>query len=178
MKTRNLILSIILVALATTAFGQRPTIKERLFPNQNLQVEFITAGYSMETSRLESLRNDIRIWINNKLSRKDYATPVVEATIFLEGADICYEEEQGVESWMVTPFKNNLGEKELYVETWMSTPFESNLGEEELYIEAWMTAPFEDTFTEEELILESWMTVPFVVEEQMEVESWMATAWI
>ena len=160
MKTKNLILSIALVALTATSFGQRSSIRERLFNKSNNQVEFITADYnSDESSRIENWMHDLRSWASNKNSRDTYSAPVVTRTIFVEQADVVYEEQLGIESWM-------------------TTPFECAVAEEELGIESWMTAPFESNLTEEDLYLESWMTVPFESLEDIEIEDWMATAWI
>ena len=69
-------------------------------------------------------------------------------------------------------------ESELVIEWWMTAPFENSLSESELFIESWMTAPFENAITEEKLAIESWMTSPFEVVESIEVENWMAAAWI
>ena len=160
MKTTKLILSIALVALATTSFAQRSSFKERLFNKQNNQIEYVSAEYSNnESSRIESWMHDLHSWASNRASRDAYIAPVVTRTIVIEQADVVYEEELGMENWM-------------------ATPFESTFDEEEICVETWMVSPFENTIVDEELILESWMTTPFEVAEVIELEEWMTAAWI
>ena len=69
-------------------------------------------------------------------------------------------------------------EIDVAVESWMTSPFESNYFEEETFIESWMTSPFESNYYEVEPFVESWMTRPFDVDEEIEVEAWMTTAWL
>ena len=160
MKTKNLILGIALVALTATSFGQRSSIKERLFNKQNNQVEYSTADYSMnETSRIESWMHDVRSWASNRISRDTYKTPAVSQTIFVERIEVIYEDE-------------------LHLESWMATPFESSIAEEEINLESWMATPFESSIAEEEITIESWMTTPFEAAQDIEVEAWMTSAWI
>jgi hypothetical protein len=62
-------------------------------------------------------------------------------------------------------------------EFWMLVPFVNNLVEEEFYLESWMIAPFESVVIDQELTVESWMTVLFGVDQDTEIEDWMASAW-
>ncbi|MEN8226529.1 MAG: hypothetical protein ABFS38_00135 [Bacteroidota bacterium] len=166
MKTTKLILSIALVALATTSFGQLSSNKERSFNKQNHKVKYLTTDYcSKESSRIESWMHDLRSWSNNRAYRNTYIAPVVTRTIRIEQADVLYEEDLGLENWMTTPFECCVND-------------ESGFAEEELSMEIWMITPFESSNFEEELILESWMTTPFLGTEAMEVEEWMTTVWI
>ena len=179
MKTTKLILSIALVALTTTSFGQLSSIKERLFNKQNNKVEYITAEYSNnESSRIETWMHDLHSWASNRASRTSFEAPVVTRAIFIEHVEVIYEEELGLENWMATPFECCVGDEVLSLESWMTTPFKSEFAEEELCMETWMVAPFESTIVDEELILESWMTAPFEIAEVIEVEEWMTAAWI
>lgn len=159
MKIKNLILSITLVALTATSFGQRSSIRDRLFNKHNNQIEFITAEYnSNENSRIENWIHDLPGWFRNRTARNLYVTPAVTESFVIEQFDLVYEEPLGIESWMVTPF-------------------EYGVAEEELGLEPWMTAPFKSSLAEEEISLESWMTVPFKSTEKIEIEDWMVTAW-
>lgn len=63
------------------------------------------------------------------------------------------------------------------IEFWMVSPFVNTLDEEEFYVESWMIAPFESVIIDHELTVESWMTVPFGVDQDTEIEDWMASAW-
>jgi hypothetical protein len=44
-------------------------------------------------------------------------------------------------------------------------------------MESWMIAPFESVIIDQKLTVESWMTVPFGVDQDTEIEDWMASAW-
>ena len=128
MKTKNLILSITLVALTATSFGQLSSIRERLFNKHNNQIEFITAEYnSNENSRIENWIHDLPSWFSNRAARNLYVTPAVTESYFIEQFDLVYEEPLGIESWMVTPFECGVAEEELGLEPWMTVPFESSL---------------------------------------------------
>ncbi len=63
------------------------------------------------------------------------------------------------------------------IENWMLVPFVSNLVEEDFYMESWMITPFESVIIDDELSVESWMTAPFGVDQDSEIEDWMASAW-
>ena len=160
MKTTKIFLSIALVALATTSFAQRSSIKDRLFPNNTNQIEFVTADYNItESTRIENWVHDLHSWSSSKYSRNAYEAPEVSRTIFLEQVEVVYEENLELESWMTNTFECGLCEEEIFVESWMNTPFESRLVEEDLFLESWMVVPFEST-------------------EVSEVEDWMVCAWI
>jgi hypothetical protein len=176
MKTTKIITSILLVALATSAFGQLGSIKERLFPKKSAQVQFHTVDFNTGTGRIEGWLSDI----NNRMSDRNpeslYETPVVYRTIYARQAEVIFENEIGMEHWMAIPFENSLAEEEVTLEEWMADPFESATVEEEVQIESWMTTPFFETISEEEVKLESWMTIPFEagsLEPAMELEAWM-----
>ena len=49
--------------------------------------------------------------------------------------------------------------------------------EEDLIMESWMSAPFESSVADAVLAVEKWMTTPFEAAENIEIESWMTTAW-
>lgn len=177
MRTSKLTLSIALLTLAATTFGQL-SLRERLFSRDNAQMAYFTADYKTKTSMVESWMYDLRSWSADRISKDVADAPVVSETFVIENADVIYEEEIALESWMGGPFEVGLVEEELYVEAWMSAPFETALVEEELFIENWMSAPFESSFVEEELIIESWMTTPFEDIDAIEIEDWMTTVWI
>ena len=157
--TKNLILSIALVALATTSFGQLPSIKDRLFKKQKNQVEYITAEYSNENSRVENWMHDLRSWSSDKASKDAYVAPVVTSSFIIENVEVVYEEELGLEIWM-------------------TNSFECSGTEDALFLEAWMEAPFANNQIDESLNIENWMIIPFEVTESIEMESWMTATWI
>jgi len=68
-------------------------------------------------------------------------------------------------------------EKDIDLENWMVVPFNINDYEEELFVEPWMTEPFTISDYEAELSIEPWMTSPFILEEDIQVEEWMLSAW-
>ena len=178
MKTTKIILSIALVALTATSFGQLSSIKDRIFSKRNTEVAYYTADYKAESSRIENWMGDLRSWASDKISRDAYEAPEVYRTIIIEQADVVYEEELGLENWMSAPFESSVAEDELFLESWMSTPFECDVCDAELGLESWMTTPFEIGLAEEALFLESWMTTPFetgLAEEPLYLESWMTT---
>ena len=102
MKIKNLILSIILVTLTATSFGQRSSIRERLFNTHNNHIEYITTEYSsIENSRIENWIHDIPGWVINRASRNSYVTPTVTESFFIEQVDLVYEEQLGIESFIL-----------------------------------------------------------------------------
>ena len=156
MKTTKLFLSIALVVLTTTSFGQFSAIKMKLFAKQTNQVEYFTADYDTnENSRIESWMHDLRSWSDNNNSRDTYEASVITRTIFIETAEIIHEEETRLESWMTTPFESGVAEEDLSMESWMVAPFESSVSEDDLTLEFWMTTPFEVT---DEIDDEEWMS--------------------
>lgn len=158
MKTTKLILSIALVALVTTSFGQL-SLKERIFPNRNQEVAYFTADYKTETSKIENWMHDLRSWAVERNSGNTSDTPVVLGTIKLVQAEVVYEETMAVERWMSAPFGIGLAEEELDLESWMITPFSGSIAEEPIQLESWMASPFE-------------------ANEEIEVEGWMNAIWI
>ncbi|MCK5134344.1 MAG: hypothetical protein KAR19_01050 [Bacteroidales bacterium] len=107
MKTTKLILSITLVALVTTSFGQLASIdghsrlnalKNRIFPNRNTEVVY---------------------------SKANYEAPVVSRSIFIEQAEIIFEDDVLMENWMTAPFESSVAEEEISIESWMTAPFEA-----------------------------------------------------
>ena len=178
MKTTKIILSIALVALATVSLGQRTYVLERLFPDEDPQIAHFTANDEYKKSRIEIWKHNLHGWASEKMTWDVYQAPVVSHTFYAEQVEVVYEEALELEGWMTRPFESSFAEEELNVESWMTKPFESSFAEEELNVESWMTKPFKGTFAEEELNVESWMTTPFEVEDHIEIEAWMATAWI
>ncbi len=80
-------------------------------------------------------------------------------------------------NYEVVHYTSNLKSEISGIEFWMLIPFVNNLVEEELYLEPWMIAPFENVSIDQKLTVESWMTVPFGVDQDTEIEDWMASAW-
>ncbi len=160
MKTsKNIILSIALVALTATSFGQLSVMKDKLFNKQKNEVEYMTTEYGNKNSRIENWMHDLRSWSSHKASRDFYTAPVVSSSFIIENTEVIYEDEIGLENWMANTFEWSIADEELCLEAWMITPFESNDLDESLEIENWMTAPFEAS-------------------EAIEMESWMTEAWI
>ena len=159
MKTTKLILSIALVALATTSFAQHIFNIERVSPKQYHQIAHFSADKNPENNQIEIWMHDLQGRASKKVSWDVYEAPDVTRTLFVEQVEVIYEVVLGLESWMTAPFENDIAE-------------------EELFLESWMVAPFENTIVDEELILESWMTTPFEVAEVIELEEWMTAAWI
>lgn len=179
MKTTRLIVSIALVALATTAFGQRSSLKERLFKKQKSEVEYISANYdSRQEGRIEGWMHDLKSWSESRNQGDASDAPLVCRTILCAQVEVVFDEEIVLERWMGSAFESGLAEEELFLESWMAVPFESGLSEEELCMEAWMAFPFEISAVDEELVLESWMTVPFETGDEIRMERWMTAAWI
>ena len=179
MKTRKILISTALVALATTSFGQLGSVMEKLFPNKSEQVQYHTVEYVAESDRPERGINLV-----NRIYHRDadaYEAPVIDRTIYTSNAEVMYESEIELESWMTMPFENMVTEEEMFLESWMTTPFEAAGYEKELSIEPWMTVPFEAVSAEDEIRLESWMTAPFKIEstvpdEELNMEAWMIAA--
>ena len=152
MKTINLIFSIALLALATTASSQRTS-------NSNEdRAEFINVSYTIENSRIANKIGDFL----DRFSRPEKAPvlePVVSMSFVMDQPDVVYEETYNTESWMTAPFKCFVSEADMNLELWMISPFFCNVSEADLPVESWMTAPFEAA-------------------ESIEVESWMTSAWL
>jgi len=152
MKTLNIIFSIALFALATTASSQRSiSAKED-------QSKFTNVRYTIEKSKIA---NKIEAFLD-KFSRPEKAPslePVVSMSFTMDQPDVVFEESYTTESWMTTPFKCFISEADMDLESWMTSPFNRNVSEADLPIESWMTAPFEAA-------------------ESIKVESWMTSAWL
>jgi len=117
-STLLLLLSIALVSLTATSFGQlssyeQLSVEERLFFKRNKELTYYSADYKSEFIRIES-------WMT-----EPFESGFAEEALYLE-------------SWMTEPFKSGFAEEDLYLESWMTTPFESCIAEEELILESWM----------------------------------------
>ena len=160
MKTKNIILSITLIAIAAVGFGQRTYILERLFPSQDREVEYISANYS-EHNHVDIWKHDKEGRASNKVSWDVYESPKASKTIYVHLADILSEKEIRTESWMTRPFESSALENDIIMEPWMAAPFETGISVEEIKVK------------EEELELETWMTAPFASKNIIRVEEWM-----
>ncbi|MFO7932853.1 MAG: hypothetical protein R6U78_02120 [Bacteroidales bacterium] len=182
MKTTKIFISVLLATLTVTGYGQifgsedktlLEAFKNRLFPDSKDGV-FITANYTTgESGRIEAWVSDAHNRVMDIVSTDDVITPVITRTIYVDHAEITFESDLHVESWMAAPFEAAI-EEETNVESWMAAPFEAAI-EEETNVESWMAAPFEAAM-EEETNVEDWMAAPFeaAIEEETNVESWMA----
>jgi hypothetical protein len=187
MKIIRLSISILLVTLATTGYGQilgpecqsaLQDIKDRLFPNRDREIRYVTVGYKDEPGMIESWMSEMRSWAIDGISKDAYVTPVITRTFRVDHAEVVFESDLRVEHWMNTPFEACMAEEEVAVEAWMTSPFETAIAEEEVAVEAWMTSPFETAIAEEEVAVEAWMTSPFetaIAEEEVAVEAWMTS---
>lgn len=155
MKTTKLILSIVLVALATAVYGQQTFSMERFFPSHTQQVQSFLAENHTENSRIEIWKHNPDGRSSLKTSWNVYESPMVARTIFVEEADVVYEGNLELEGWMIVPFEKELNEAELALEPWMAAPFETSKIETDLVVESWMTSPFESA---EVIEIEDWMT--------------------
>ncbi len=147
MKTIKSIFTLVLVALATTAFSQLSVIKEAFSQNHQNQVAFYTADYTNGNRWIENWNQDI------------YDAPILFRMACTENATHLYEA--------------NIAEYEIGIESWMVTPFESSVADEELNLELWMTSPFDSNVFEESPAIELWMTSPFEIDQIVKVEDWM-----
>ncbi len=138
MKTiKKLAFSIALLTLAAIIFAQPSSRKERLFNKQDNQVVYMVADYSPnESSRLESWMHDLSKWANKRSSMDAYEVPVVTESYFIESADVVYEGDFSIESWMTTSFECGPAEEALDLESWMTEPFEAA---DYIKVEEWMT---------------------------------------
>ncbi|MCK4747147.1 MAG: hypothetical protein KAT15_08935 [Bacteroidales bacterium] len=123
MKTTKIIISITLVALTVISFGQMSSVKERLFSKHNADVVYYTADYQAENSRIENWMFDLRSWASNKITREANEAPALYRTINVDQADVVFEEELALESWMTAPFERGIVEEALTIESWMTTPW-------------------------------------------------------
>ncbi len=125
MKTSKLILSIALVILTTTGFTQLSNIKERLLHKHHQKVVYLTADSNNNKDQIENWMFDLQSWASNITQRDPYVAPVVTKTIIARQADIVYENDIRIESWMTAPFETSLVEGIQFLETWMTAPFEA-----------------------------------------------------
>ena len=158
MKTTKIILSIALVTLTATSFGQLSNFKEKLFAKRTNTVAIYTANYTNNESRIETWMHDLRSWASERRTNDGVEAPVVAESFVIESADVVYEETLTIENWMSAPFETDVYEEALTLESWMSVPFETGVYEEALNLESWMTSPFETGLVEEEIAIETWMT--------------------
>lgn len=197
MKTIKLTVSIVLIAMASVAVGQKTSFKERLFPNMNHEVVFVNTDYEAESNRMEMFMDNVLNWFSPRGNNPYFEIPKVSMTYYLDHAEVIFETEPVMENWMTVPFDNQFCEEVLELESWMTssftndledsgpalevwmtTPFETSLEEEMVTIENWMTQPFDNDLSEESLILEEWMLSPFETEDKIQMEDWMVSSWI
>jgi len=193
MKNFRLTTGIVLIALATAAAGQKSTFKERIFPSINQEVIFVNADYNSRHSGMDMLADHFLNWFSPRDQQTYLELPEAVMTFHFTRAEVIYETEPFVESWMSLPFENEVAEEVLEpepwmseafdnelneygppLEVWMSRSFEESLFEEVVLVEGWMGEPFEKELSEEPLLIEEWMLAPFEIEEELETEGWMA----
>ncbi|HER09259.1 MAG TPA: hypothetical protein ENO20_10155 [Bacteroides sp.] len=189
MKATKLFTGILLVAMATSANGQVfgskdhtlfEGIKDRLFPNRNQKVEYLTVDFQSERGRIEIWISDLHSWAIDLVSGDVYEAPVISRTILVDHAEVVFESDLRVEQWMGTPFETGVSEDALTVEGWMAAPFEEGVTDNEVVVEDWMAIPFPDCLEDHEIAIEDWMITPFETgpaEEEVSVEDWMTAAW-
>lgn len=163
MKIVKTILIILGIALTSISFGQ-------VIPQNQGGVLFYTLAHNSDNMRLEHRLDEFP---ERHAYGDRFDVPIAARTYFRP-----METEIAVESWMTNPFETDYYEVEPIIESWMTAPFESNYYEEDPFIEPWMTTPFETNYYEVEPFIESWMIVPFDLDEEIEVEEWMTTAWL
>jgi hypothetical protein len=164
MKTIKITLITALIALGQILYGQP------------VKVHYMASNYSEQGSKFENLHRNFPGSIERTV-REGYKEPVVYRSYSIKFADVIYEEYQGAEAWMASPFECNFAETDPVLEDWMSSPFESRYADADLSIENWMTSPFESSYADAELQIEDWMTSPFEAADQIEIESWMIGAF-
>ena len=142
MKTTRIIISIAIIALASTTSAQWNQLKDRLLNDR----------YDQTAIAYTEIRDDVMI-----RERTVYG-PANSHASHASSVDMIYEKELDMESWMTEAFDTGL-EEELQLENWMTESFLP--AEESLELESWMTRPFDQALGEEELQLESWMSTPF-----------------
>jgi hypothetical protein len=135
--TKEIFFSIALLTMAVITFAQPSSRKERLLNKQDHQVVYVVADYSPnESSRLESWMHDLSKWAIKRSSKDVYEVPVVTESYVIESADVVYEGEFLIESWMTTSFECGPAEEALDLESWMTEPFEAA---DHIEVEEWMT---------------------------------------
>jgi hypothetical protein len=197
MKQLKLFIGIGLVALATAAVAQKTTFKDRIFPGTNQEVVYTKADYRSEYNRMEMFADHVRNWFSPRGYQTYFDMSEAAMTFYFHHAEVIYEADPFVESWMYLPFENEGSEEVLKLESWMSEafendlmeygpalevwmsePFERYLSEEVVVFESWMGESFENDLSDETLIIEEWMLSPYEIDEELEMEDWMANSWI
>jgi hypothetical protein len=197
MRTLKLFISIILVALATAAAGQKTSIKERLNPSMNHELVYVNTEYRAESTKMEVWMDNVLNWFSPRGHNPYLEGPEVSMAFHFDRAEVIFETEPVMENWMTVPFYNEGSEENLETESWMTTsfindledsgpalevwmttPFERSLEEEVVTVEYWMVRSFDKDLSEETLILEEWMLTPFETDEEIKVEEWMTGSWI
>lgn len=143
MKTTKALFTAILVLMTLGIFAQE---------EQGL---FVSVEYSEQLNRFETWVSQVQDHFTHRANR-EAGLPVISQTFYTEYADVFYEDDYSMKTWMSTPFEEGFLEAKLDLEYWMSTPFETIDLEEGPSLEKWMLTPFE---TQEELEVEEWMTV-------------------
>jgi len=134
---KKLVFNIALLTMAAITFAQPSSRKERLSNEQTRQPVYMHTDYSPnENSRLENWMHDLSSWANSRASRDIYEAPVVAEAYFIESADVVYEGDLLIESWMTTSFECGPAEEPLTIESWMTEPFEAA---DHIEVEEWMT---------------------------------------
>ncbi len=135
--TKKIFFSIALLTVATITFAQPSSRKERLLNKQDKQLVYMLTDYSPnENSRLENWMYDFSTWANSRSSKDAYEAPLVAEAYFIESADVVYEGDLSIESWMTTSFECGPAEESLTIESWMTEPFEAA---DYIEVEEWMT---------------------------------------
>jgi len=116
MKTAKLFFSIILVILATNSFSQQNFVRGKYFPNRDKKTTVKTVAYSSDHGRRSSWRHDLYNRTNDRFAGDSYEVPVVVCSDFVENAEVIYEQELILESWMIEPFESF---DSLELEEWM-----------------------------------------------------------
>jgi hypothetical protein len=125
MKTTKIIISIFVIALATTTSAQWNQLKDHLF---NAHIDHHVIAYT-------DVRDDVII-------RERMVAGLPHSNAYRTGlVEMIYEKEVALESWMTEAFDTGL-ENELQIEEWMTLPFSLADSEEELQLESWMSTPF------------------------------------
>jgi hypothetical protein len=139
MKATNIIFSIALVAVATSAIGQRNLIMEKLFPKRIAEDVQLVSHTPADNNRVEFWIHDLHGKSSKKFSFNIYEAPATSETLLVEEVEIIIDEVLPLENWMTTPFEVDVEEKFPGLESWMTIPFEIN---DHIELEAWMVKPW------------------------------------
>jgi len=149
MKKTRIIVSIILVGLATTSFAQLSNLKDKLSHNKTNIHPIV---YTSETAGFRDWTSDLKGRLGQghvKISE----SPSVTKTFSFSQVEVIYENESGLEDWMSVPFEFTRDEEDLSLEPWMTKPFHSIAEIDELKLESWMATPFECGASEEKWVV-------------------------